>query len=594
MALVHVQEESASEQIFMAGTSKTLSIDTEGNAIDVRQGANPDGKTMGISLGYRSPLVGEVVDSGYFPYRHKYGNLSDRNFGLMKGMIETFEGPIIMHNAKHDIAALANLGIKVPRKRIFDTMLGFHWINEEYHSKALDAVSRFYGGDPKNRSEAMQGIIDKVGWGFVPPEIMHEYAANDAKITLEAYENIWPTFVAEGYDGWLWERELHFMDLIMRMEALGVGVNTDICEEQIFIGEFKTAEIRDILGLNPASTKDLEKLLIDDMGLPVFFWTPGGKPSFKKAAMDEYEAILANRNDETAKLVLEFRGWQKAVSSFYRAYLDLLSPDGNLRANYKLHGARTPRVSCEKPNLQQIPRASKRPWNGAMKKSFKARPGYSLWEADYGQLEMRLAAIYSNDEALVHLFNNGINLFDDMQSRMPRWDRDNLKTNTYATLYGAGAHKIHLILNIPEEDARQMRTDFYSAYPGLRRVQGRAGSLARSRGYVKCWTGRRRHFNDPEAGTHKAFNAIIQGGGAEIVKSAMLILDEAIDWDECRMVLQIHDSVVFEIANGYEDKWLPLIQEIMENVSSFNDNFSLVPFPVDIHRFGGDKWVRSN
>lgn len=581
--LIKLDPDSLSENLLYAASAPTLSVDTEGNALDVREKANPDGFTMGISLGHRSAAGGLRYD--YYPLRHMYDNLSWENFQPALRRIIENHPRIVMHNAKHDIAALANLGIKVPRNKYYDTMLGVTWINEELPSKRLDYVSQHYGGQPKNRSQIMQDIIDDFGWGYIPSTMIADYARNDAKITLELDEKIMPTFTKEGYDGPLWERERRFLDLIMKMEALGVRVDTDVCEKEIFIGKLKMEEVRHLLdGRNPSSNKDLYQILIVEMGLPILKETDKGNPSFDAEAMKEYELILSHRNNDTARLVLEYRGWQKTVSSNYQAYLDLLSPDGNLRCNYKLHGTKTTRLSCELPNLQQIPRVSENRWNGLLKQAFIAREGYTLWEADFSNLEMRVSAVYSQDPSLLATFRSGRNFFDDMEVALGR-PRHLCKTLNYSINYGAGPNKVKSIFDITYEEACRMIDQYYRTYPQVRFVSNRAGSLAKHRGYVKMWTGRRRHFGDPNHG-YKAYNSIIQGGAAEIVKSVMLALSEVIDWDECKMLLTIHDSVVFEIATGYEQKWLPIIREVMENVRVFNDNFGTVPFPVDMHRFG--------
>jgi len=570
----------------LAATAPVLAIDTEGNSKDVRRGADPEGKTMGISLAHRPSLFnGEVIVSDYYPFRHKWNNLEPGHLDLMRRVLESYDGQIVMHNAKHDIAALRNLGIEVPTKNLFCTMLGVTWVNEELPSKALDYASKAYGGEPKNRSKEMQRIIDVWGWEYVPPEMMTEYAANDAKITLELRDNIWGTFKAEGYAGPLWERELRWLDLVMRMEARGIGVNNSLCEQQIEVGSKVQAEVLLTLKHNPLSNKDLNKLLIQEMKLPILGYTDTGAPSFAKKYMEEYEQILEGRNDTTAQQILTYRGWNKAISSSYMAYLEKQSPDGFLRCNYKLHGTKQIRLSCEKPNLQQIPQESSKPWNGQMKKAFKARPGFTLWEFDYGQLEMRVAAIYSQDPTLIRAFKSGVSLFKDMHSRMPQWDYNHVKRNSYATLYGAGVDKVALILNISYDNAASMRMDFYNTYPNLRMAASKASNIAKKRGYLNMWTGRRRHF-DGVVSTHKAFNSICQGGGAEIVKSAALDIDEQIDWEECSLLLQIHDAFVFEIANGTEDKWIPIIQQTMETPGRYNGAFSQIPFPVDVHKFG--------
>lgn len=501
---------------------------------------------------------------------------------------------VVMHNAKHDIQALRDFSIELKDTDYFDTMLGVHWINEELQSKSLDYCSTAYGGQPKNRPALMKKIIKTMGWGMIPVELINAYAANDAYITGELYEKIVGQFVKEGYEKGLWQIEREFIDLINRMELLGVEVDTDLCEAEAMIGRGRMDEIIGKLGgLNPSSPQDMETLFIDQLGLPVHHETDNGNPSFDKDAMEYYEAILERRLDTTAQLVFEYRGWQKTVSSNYEAYLKLLGTDGALHPNYKLHGARTSRLSCEKPNLQQIPRSSTKRWNGNLKRAFVPRIGYRLWEADYSNLEMRIAASYSGDPRLIDTFSSGRNLFNDMAAllRGPGFsesDRDDCKTLTYATLYGAGIDRIKDIFGISYEEARVKKEDFFGTYEGIRSKTRHAGRVARGRGYVKLWTGRRRHFGK-DAPTHKAFNAVIQGGGAEILKRKMLILDKIIDWDECKMLLTVHDSIVFEIKQGREEYWHRIIRKVMTDVASLHQGLGRVPFSIDIKEFGAKK-----
>jgi len=557
-----------------------IGVDTESNGRDYRH--DPLAKTTGIS-------IATTVNGGdYFPFQHTIGwnHPLPTFYGAreyIKYWLEREDVIPVMHNAKHDILALEDLGINIRGKLYYCTMLETHFVNENLPNKGLDYVSKHYGGEPKVKSRLMDRFLKWGGWEAIPSDVIEEYAQVDSALALFIHEKVHPIFKAEGYDGDLWDRERRFTDLIMRMEKLGVSIDQDLCEQEIEFGTKRMQEIKDDLKANPMSGADLKKLLIDEMGLPPQKLTPTGKPSFDKEAMELFEGILEQRNDPTAKKILEYRGWQKTISSNYRSYLELQSGNGTVHPNFKLHGTRSGRLSCEKPNLQQIPRSSPKRWNGSLKRAFRPRPGYRLFEADYSNLELRMAAVYSKDENLVEPLRNGFKPFDAMAEQLG-WPRQNCKTFTYATLYGGGVKRISDLFGIPADDAMKMRADWFNNYPEIQKASGKAGRLSERRGYIALWTGRRRHLTRRES--YKAFNSLLQGGAAELVKSVMLALDEVIDWQECRMLLQVHDSVVFEIAKGREDYWLPKIREVMENVSAFHPQFGTVPFPVEIKEFG--------
>lgn len=571
-------------------------IDTEGNARDYRH--DPLAQTMGISLAWR-PSPTAPVQSIYFPYYHLIGlNLGLHHLDQIKALIEAHPC-LVFHNAKYDILALENLGINVRHKKFYDTMLMGHWINENMLNKGLDAMSRLYGGQPKNRPEIMTRFIKTpgLGWQYIPADMMAEYSANDAFITYELFEKLYPIFCEEGYDGELWEFECEFLRIVLRMEGFGVRIDSELCESEIIAGELRMSEISQSMnGLNPNSPKDLEFLLIDCLGLEPFKRTNSGAISFDRESMEHFEEELEYIDDPTAKLVLEYRGWLKATSAYYRAYLHLQSHNGNLHPNFKLHGTRTGRLSCERPNLQQIPRQSTKRWNGNAKRAIVSRPGHTLWEVDYANLEFRLGALYANEKNMINPLVQGFKPFDAMAELIygKAWtqeDRQGCKTFTYMTAYSAGISKIARTMHKEDAWASKMRADWFKAYPGMKTAARRATSKAEARGYALLWSGRRRHF-DGGRGTHKAFNAVIQGGAAELVKRTMLVLSTCIDWVECKMLLQVHDSVVFEIMDGKEDKWLPIIQQVMESVEMHHPRFGMVPFPCDIKKWGTEfKWV---
>lgn len=567
--------------------SPVLVIDTEGNGKDLRH--DKDAATSGIAPAWREPAT--RVQSRYYPFNHEVGpNLPYEDLDEVANVI-TSHPMRVFHNAKHDLLALLAMGIDVRHLPFYDTMLMGHWLNENMLNKGLDSMSRLYGGQPKNRPELMKNIIKLMGWGYVPSQIMAEYSANDAHITYELFEKLLPDFVAEGYDEELWELECDFLRLVLKMEGYGVGVNQELCKEELERGTSRMESIsKELGGANPNSPQVLESLLMGELGLEPFKFTDTGRISFDRESMEHYEEELEGREDKTAKLVLEYRGWLKACSAYYGSYLRQLSEAGNLHPNFKLHGTRTGRLSCATPNLQQIPRAGGKEWNINSKKALIARPGFNLWEFDYANLEFRLGAVYSNEPNMVEPLQQGFKPFDAMAELLfgVNWTQDQrqlCKTFTYMTSYGAGIAKIARIMHLSQKDAEKMRADFFGVYPGLQRVTRQAARKSEARGYALLWSGRRRHFEDG-SGAHKAFNAVIQGGAAEMVKRTMLALDKVIDWNDCKMLLQVHDSIVFEIRQGTEDYWLPIIRMTMESVSNLHQKFGMIPFPTDAKLWG--------
>jgi DNA polymerase-1 len=563
-----------------------LVIDTESNARDFRH--DPLARTVGIAPAFRTA---DGIQYAYFPYQHSLGSNLDANHLKRVGKVIEDCQLLVCHNWKYDALALANVGIDIQHRPFADTMLWVHWLNENLLSKGLDFASQYYGGQPKKRSDLFNAFKKILGWEWIPAWLMGEYAENDALITAQLYEKLLPDFEAEGYLGDLWQLEQDFTRLIMKMESYGVLVDNELCKSELEVGKARMAEISEELGgMNPNSPKHLEVMLFDILKLKPFKPTNSGRPSFDRESMEHYEEELEALDNHTAKLVLEYRGWLKACSAYYGAYLKLQSQARVLHPSFKLHGTRTGRLSCERPNLQQIPRHSSKRWNGNAKRVIIARPGYTLWEVDYSNLEFRLGAIYANEPNMVEPLREGFKPFDTMAELLfgPDWTQDQrqlCKTFTYMTSYGAGIAKVGRVMKLKPDEAKKLRADFWNAYPGLRQATQRASMKAETRGYALLWSGRRRHF-DGSQGVHKAFNAVIQGGAAELVKRIMLALNDVIDWDECKMLLQVHDSVVFEIRTGTEDYWKPLIQMTMENVSAIHSKFGTVPFPVEIKRWG--------
>jgi DNA polymerase-1 len=381
------------------------------------------------------------------------------------------------------------------------------------------------------------------------------------------------------------------------MESYGVRIDVPFSVKKAQLGVDKQHEILKRLKRNPGSSKDLKAMLIDELGLPVVKLTKSGLAkqkageefdpkdyaSFDKEAMAVYDEILERRDNPLAKDILAYRGWNKTTSSNYKAYLSLLSPDGRLRPNYKLHGTKTGRSSCEQPNLQQIPRESDKEWNGDLKQAFIADEGYTLWEFDYSQLELRLATAYADERELKKVFADPTaDIFTQMAGTLG-FTRQDTKTFVYSVQYGAGLERIAAVFKVSRAEAEAKREAYRNSYPGFRKVEALASARCKAVGKVALWSGRYRHFWSKRDDAHKAFNSVIQGGAADIVEHVMVKLwNEVNNPAECRMLLTVHDSVVFEIRNDCVDKYVSTITSIMTNIEP---DFG-VTFAVDAHVWG--------
>lgn len=558
-------EEEIKKHLHIMKQTPYLTIDTEGTL------NHPYSTTWGFSYatrGYRA----------YFPFNHISGaNLDKRYLAWFKDVIENHPC-LVFHHAKHDLRSLRSLGINYTGK-FYCTMLMSHMVDENRFAQSLEAVSRAYGGEPKAKPKIMQDIIDKLGWQYIPSWMMSEYGAQDAFITDEAFYPLLSDFKEQGFDGELWDIEQDFVRLLMDMEDNGILIDKDLSQRELSRGLDTMAELEKEFGFNIGSPQQLGNYLINELKLPEILHPKTKRRTFNKDAMKIYDELLSINQDDRAKKILTYRGWAKTTSSNYKPYLELAHSDGRLRANFKQHGTKTGRLSCEKPNLQQIPRESSNDWNGHLKQAFIVEEGRTAWEADYSQLEFRLGAAVGKVEELISIFNDpSRDVFTEMASDLGM-SRFNTKTLNYTIQFGGGAQRLSQVFGVSIPAARAIIKNYYGKYPGLAKATARAASLCLQNGFIEYWTNRRRHFWDPRDEARKAFNSWCQGGAFEIVKRRSLALKkEGILNSECRLDLQVHDSLRLDIENGKEKEYLPEIKRVLEDVQGFG-----VQFRVDIH-----------
>lgn len=548
-----------------------VTVDTEGTL------NHPFAVTWGISISIRGV-------ANYLPFNHRFGQNLPASY-LPRLMDVLYRAPyLVMHHAKHDLRSLKALFGKEYTGKFYCTMMMSHWINENRYAQRLNDLSIAYGGHPKDMPEAAKIIIETKGWGwpYIPAELMASYASTDAYITEELFFKLLEEFQEQGFDGELWEIEQKFIRLMARIEDNGVLIDQELSERELEKGLAIMEDLQGRLGFNPGSPKQLGKFLLDDLQLPpVGQKNKKGNYSFDKHHMEVYDELLALRDDDRAKMVLTYRGWAKTTSSNYKPYLELLGPDGRLHANFKLHGTKTGRMSCENPNLQQIPKVSSKPWNGHLKDAFIVEQNRIPIEFDYSQLEFRLGAAYGREKYLLDIFADpSRDIFTEMAAKMGI-SRDGMKTMVYSMQFGAGVDRISDVFGFSRVAAKATIDNYWRVNSGIAKAKNLAAKRAVENGFVRYWTGRRRHFLFSSE-HHKAFNALCQGGAFEIVKRRMVAVDDAgLNNDECRIDLQVHDSIRADIEEGKEHIYEPEIKRVMEDIQGFG-----VTFRVDSKRWG--------
>lgn len=540
--------------------SVPIAVDTETTGFNAVGGVD---YCIGIS-------IAAVLESGpvshYFGIKHKVGeNISISTLEQLKYILEDGR-PLIFANVQFDVLALETLNIRVSDSPFYDILTMANMVDENNPiQKSLSNLSMRYLGEQGKLDTPEITKEKKSGWPTTTPELMYDYAVADAVTTWRIWDQLMqhPNWLEIPAD--VWEEKQKLIRVLLHMRRRGVRVDQQLASDMVQAGEARIEQVKTELGVNPASNKDMYELLIVQLGLPILKESKKtGKPSFDKFAMEEYEVLLEQMDSPVANLIKEFRGWQKAISASYKPYLELVDTDGRIRCNYKTHGTVSGRLSCAEPNLQQVPKQSDKPWNGKVKNCFIPKDGYTLVEFDYSQLELRLGTAYAGEESLKKVFNEGRDIFDEMSTQLGM-TRQDTKTLVYSMQYGAGEKRIMAAFGVDQPKAKYLRENYFNTYPRFKALADQATQMAEKNGKVKMWSGRYRHFQYRNE-SYKALNSIIQGGAADIVERIMVRAFEEIDNPECQLLLQVHDSLLWEIKTEKLDEYSERILKLMEDV----------------------------
>jgi DNA polymerase I len=539
-------------------------LDTETTVTD----ANWSKDVLGIAI------YVPVIDQAYY-----LTFKPDKEYGikLRNALLNT---TLVFHSAKFDLQMLMKWNIDIRHCVFEDTMLMSYVINEEPPHGLKELTAKFLGPEAKKEQEIVKTLTKAFTWEGIPTPIMARYAEQDVRLTWLLFQNLQvPIELVE-----VLQKDYKFMKVLLEIELEGILI--DPVEARIKSSECikRMYAIQQMLGYDPAKPSLLANRLYSPpptgLGLiPVDYGMPS--KAFPKGRPKMGVAELKEHHHPEVGLVLEYRRVQKAKSTWYDGWLEVMSPENKIHPTFHQHSTVTSRLSCSNPNMQQIPRDSDETETKAafpIKQLIRAAPDHIMYELDYSQVELRLAAVYANETTMLQVFrDNGDphQLVGDTIG-VPRFIG---KTINFLTLYGGGAGKLQWVLkqagsNYTLGQCESFMKDFHTAYPGFKQCMWACTNTMTQRGWIQYWSGRRRRMAYDQ---HKAFNSLIQGGAAEIMRESLIqVYDAKLP---IRIKSQVHDSLWIEIHKTDHES-LAKIKKIMEWPT---EEFG-IPFPVDIKR----------
>ncbi len=487
----------------------------------------------------------------------------------------------IGHDIKYHVAVLANYGIKIAP--IDCTMVISFVLEAGAHGHGLEELAQLHFGHETIKHKDVVGSgKSQIGFAAAPMDKARDYAAENADFTLRLHQLLKPRLVSEHLLTFYETVERPLVPVIAAMEA--AGIHLDRAELNRLSLDFARRmedlerEVHKLAGhpFNIGSPKQLGEVMFDELGLP------GGK-KMKTGAYGTDASVLeelALTHDLPAR-VLEWRQLAKLKSTYADTLVDEINPKtGRVHTSYSLVGAATGRLSSNDPNLQNIPIRTEE--GRKIRRTFTAEPGHLLISADYSQIELRLAAHVADIEALKEAFRAGADIhamtasevFNVPMKGMDSETRRRAKAINFGIIYGISAFGLGQQLGVPQSEAADYIKRYFQRFPGIRDYMERMRQRARERGYVETIFGRRVHIpgiKDTNA-AHRAFseraaiNAPLQGSAADIIKRAMRRIQPALGKAglKARMLLQVHDELVFEAPEAEVEATRKLAKDVME------------------------------
>ncbi len=570
--------------------AELVAFDTETTSLDYMQA-----EIVGVSFAV-APGQG-----AYVPVAHDYldapAQLSrEAVLAALRPLLEDEAKPKVGHHLKYDMNVLANYDITLRGLR-FDTMLESYVLNSTASRHDMDSLALKYLGHPTITYEDVAGKGAKqLTFNQVPLAQAAPYAAEDADVTLRLHQVLWPQLNAEADLTRLFEEiEMPLVPVLSRIERRGVLVDVEMLRQQSqeLTAEMATLEARAHAAahgpFNLSSPKQIQEILYTQLNLPVTQKTPKGQPSTSESALQELAAEHA-----LPQLILDYRALAKLKSTYTDRLPEQVNPrSGRVHTSYHQAVAATGRLSSSEPNLQNIPIRS--PQGRRIRQAFVAPPGCRIVAADYSQIELRIMAHLSGDERLLQAFASGADIhrataaeiFAVPPEHVTAEQRRHAKAINFGLIYGMSAFGLARQLGLERGAAQEYMDLYFARYPGAKTFMDRMREQAREQGYVATLFGRRlylpeirsRQAQRRQYAERAAINAPMQGTAADIMKLAMLRVDEWLQdsGTGAKMIMQVHDELVFEVAAEEVEAAVPVIERCMSEVASL-----AVPLVVDV------------
>ncbi len=583
-------EEIFEQWLVRLTNAEFFAFDTETTSLDYM-----NAEIVGVSFAL------QPNEAAYVPFGHDYLDApkqlsKDYVLNQLKPLLENPDVKKLGHNLKYDRAVLANQGINL-RGISHDSMLESYVLNSTANRHDMDSLALKYLGHKTTTFIDIAGKgVKQLTFNQIPLETAGPYAAEDADITLQLHQKLWPSIVAEPGLRLIFEAiEIPMITVLSQLERNGVLINAELLKQQSQELAKRLLELEEetyaLAGqmFNLGSPKQLQEILYGNLGLPILEKTPTGQPSTAENVLQELALSYP-----LPKLILEYRSLSKLKSTYTDKLPEQINPKtGRVHTSYNQAVVATGRLSSTDPNLQNIPVRTEE--GRRIRQAFIAPAGYKIVAADYSQIELRIMAHLSQDQGLLTAFARDLDIhsataaeiFTIPLEQVTALQRRSAKAINFGLIYGMSAFGLAKQLGIGRNEAQLYIDRYFARYPGVKQYMENTRDKAREMGYVETLFGRRLYVPDinarnaqrQRAAERIAINAPMQGTAADIIKLAMIktaneIVKLAIDG---RMIMQVHDELVFEIAEADLVKSIYVIKQCMMEAAQLS-----VPLIVEV------------
>lgn len=595
-----LDEKTLTEWITRLEKAPVFAFDTETDSLD-----NHSARLVGFSFATEPGIA------AYVPVAHDYIDAPEqltceRVLELLKPLLESESARKVGQNLKYDRGVLQNYGIEL-RGIAFDTMLESYILDSVAGRHDMDSLADRW---LKHKTITFEQIAGKgknqLTFNQIALEEAGRYAAEDADVTLQLHLKMWTKLEKEKGPRHVFETiEMPLVPVLSRVERNGVKIDPAVLHRHSEELTLRLAELEqkahDIAGepFNLSSTKQLQTILFEKQGIKPLKKTPGGAPSTSEEVLEELALDYP-----LPKVILQYRGLAKLKSTYTDKLPLMINPKtGRVHTSYHQAVAATGRLSSTDPNLQNIPVRNEE--GRRIRQAFIAPQDYVIVSADYSQIELRIMAHLSRDKGLLSAFAEGKDIhrataaevFGLPLESVSGEQRRSAKAINFGLIYGMSAFGLSRQLNIPRKESQKYMDLYFERYPGVREYMERTRQQAKEQGYVETLDGRRLYLPDIKssnaarrAGAERAaINAPMQGTAADIIKRAMIAVDAWLEKEQPRvkLIMQVHDELVFEVHKDDVEAVSEKIHELMENSMKLD-----VPLLVEVG--SGENWDQAH